>query len=69
MDEVFITVLKKRPEAAPELFLKMAKALNGDEFALFLSGDAGWWIRLKVVVNMPKFIFMKALVFLLTRKF
>lgn len=69
MDEVFITVLKKRPEAAPELFLKMAKALNGDEFALFLSGDAGWWLRLKVVLAMPKIIFMKALVFLLARKF
>jgi lycopene beta-cyclase len=68
MDEVFITVLKQRPEVVPELFLKMAKALDGDEFALFLSGEAGWLIRLKVVMAMPKFIFIKALVFLLMRQ-
>lgn len=68
MDEVFVTVLKHRPEVVPELFLNMAKVLNGDEFALFMSGNAGWWLRLKVVVAMPKLIFIKALVFLLTRQ-
>ena len=68
MDEVFITVLRHRPEVAPELFLRMANALDGDEFSLFLSGEAGWLLRLKVVIAMPKFIFIKALVFLLTRQ-
>jgi lycopene beta-cyclase len=68
MDEVFITVLRHRPEVAPELFLRMANALNGDEFSLFLSGEAGWSLRLKVVMAMPKFIFIKAVVFLLIRQ-
>jgi lycopene beta-cyclase len=68
MDEVFITVLKHRPEVAPELFLRMAIALDGDEFALFLSGEARWSLRLKVVMAMPKFIFIKAVVFLLIRQ-
>ena len=39
----------------------MGKALNGEQFAKFLSGDAGWWIRLKVVFAMPKWPFIKAL--------
>jgi lycopene beta-cyclase len=67
MDEVLVTVLSLRPETAPELFLRMAKALDGDEFSLFLSGEAGWWIRLKIVMAMPKLIFIKALVYLLTK--
>jgi lycopene beta-cyclase len=68
MDEVFITVLRQRPEVAPKLFLRMAKALDGDEFALFLSGEAGWCLRLKVVMAMPKLAFIKAIVFLLSGK-
>jgi lycopene beta-cyclase len=68
MDEVFITVLRQRPEIAPKLFLRMAKALDGDEFALFLSGEAGWCLRLKVVMAMPKLAFIKAIVFLLSGK-
>ena len=68
MDEVFVTVLRLRPEVAPELFLKMAKALDGDSFAQFLSGEAGWWVRLKVVMAMPKYIFINALAMLITRR-
>jgi lycopene beta-cyclase len=66
MDEVFITVLRHKPKTAPELFLRMANALDGDQFALFLSGEAGWWLRFKVMMAMPKLIFIKAVVFLLT---
>jgi lycopene beta-cyclase len=68
MDEVFITVLRQRPEIAPKLFLRMANVLDGDEYALFLSGEAGWRIRLKVVMAMPKLVFIKALMFLLSGK-
>ena len=38
----------------------MSRALDGDEFALFLSGEAGWVLRLKVILAMPKWIFIKA---------
>jgi lycopene beta-cyclase len=69
MDEVFITVLRHKPETAPELFLRMANALDGDQFALFLSGEAGWKIRFKVVMAMPKLIFIRALAFLLTGRY
>lgn len=60
MDEVFIAVLRYWPALAPALFLRMARALNGDEFALFLSGEANWVLRLKVIWVMPKWIFLKA---------
>jgi lycopene beta-cyclase len=69
MDEVFITVLRHKPEMAPELFLKIASALDGDQFSLFLSGEAGWRLRLKVVMAMPKLLFIRALVFLLTGRY
>ena len=60
MDEVFVAVLRHWPALAPALFLRMARALNGDEFALFLSGEANWALRLKVILAMPKWIFLKA---------
>ena len=65
MDEVFVAVLRHWPARAPALFLRMARALDGDEFALFLSGEAGWVLRLKVILAMPKWIFIKAVCFLI----
>ncbi len=61
MDSVFLTVLKHWPEHGPNMFLRMGKALSGDQFVKFMSGDAGWWIRLKVIFAMPKWPFIKAL--------
>ena len=61
MDSVFLTVLKHWPEHGPNMFLRMGKALTGDQFVKFLSGDAGLWIRLKVIFAMPKWPFIKAL--------
>ena len=61
MDSVLLTVLRHWPEHGPNLFSSMAKALTGDQFVQFLSGDAGWWIRLKVIFSMPKIPFLKAL--------
>ena len=63
MDEVFITVLKRWPKAAPTIFLNMSQVLNGDEFALFLSGEANWSLRLKIILAMPKWIFLRAFLF------
>ena len=60
MDAVLLRVLRTFPQLAPELFLRMATALSGDEFATFLSGEAGWRLRLKVILAMPKWPFVKA---------
>ena len=62
MDAVLLTVLRHWPERAPELFLRMGRALDGDEFARFLGGEADWPLRLKVVMAMPKWPFLRGLV-------
>jgi len=69
MDEVFVAVLRHWPARAPALFLRIARALNGDEFALFLSGEARWRLRLKVILAMPKWIFIKAALYLIIKSF
>ena len=62
MDRVFLTVLKKRPKLAPRLFHAMARTLNGDEMARFMTGRADMALRLKVVLAMPKWPFLWALI-------
>jgi len=37
----------------------MASALSGDEFVRFMSGQANWRLRLKVIMAMPKLPFIK----------
>jgi lycopene beta-cyclase len=46
---------------AIDIFIKLGKILNGDEFALFMSGQANMLIRLKIIFKMPKKPFLKAL--------
>ena len=58
MDSVFLSVLKSNPEKAPLLFLKLAKSLNGDAFARFLSGDTRISDYALVVYSMPKWLFI-----------
>jgi len=58
MDAVLLSVLRHWPERAPDLFLRMGQALDGDEFARFLSGEADWPLRLKVIMAMPKWPFL-----------
>ena len=60
MDSILLTVLKQWPDQGPKMFIRMAKALTGDQFVNFLSGDAGVWTRLKVIFAMPKWPFIKA---------
>ena len=61
MDGVLLSVLRHWPERAPDLFLRMGRALDGDEFARFLSGEADWPLRLKVIMAMPKWPFLRGL--------
>jgi len=60
MDRIFLTVIRHNPTLAPRLFHAMAKALTGDEMASFMSGDADHALRLKVIIAMPKWPFLKA---------
>ena len=59
LDRVFLSVLTAHPEAAPEIFLSMAKALTGDELAKFMSGLAHLPIYVKLINAMPKRMFIK----------
>ena len=59
MDSVLLTVLKNWPSQGPKLFGRMASALSGDEFVRFMSGQANWRLRLKVIMAMPKLPFIK----------
>ncbi len=58
MDRIFLSVLRHRPELAPDIFTAMAAALDGDEFACFLSGEAGVKTWIKVIMAMPKIPFL-----------
>lgn len=60
MDLVFLEVLKARPKGTVALFMRMAKALTGREFAHFMAGTASVSILLKVVFAMPKWPFLIA---------
>ncbi len=59
MDKVFLEVLNSNPKMAPSLFFNLAKALNGDSFARFLSGEARVWDYILVISSMPKWLFLK----------
>ena len=61
MDRVFLSVLRHQPHHAPQIFTALAARLSGDEFALFLSGEATMALRAKVVSAMPPWPFLRAL--------
>ena len=61
MDRIFLSVLRHQPKIAPQIFSAMAAGLNGDEFAMFLSGEATMKLRCKVVMAMPIWPFLRAL--------
>lgn len=60
MDNIFLIVLVRYPAQSQTIFLQMAKALKGDEFALFMSHRASLSIWVKVIMAMPKWPFIKA---------
>jgi lycopene beta-cyclase len=61
MDGIFLRVIRHHPVLAPQIFTAMADRLTGDEFALFLSGEAGPRLWTKLVLAMPKWPFICAL--------
>ena len=60
MDQIFLRVIGRQPALAPVIFTSLARYLNGDEFACFLSGEATAKIWLKVVFAMPTWPFLFA---------
>ena len=58
MDRVFLDVLRRNPTQSARLFTMLARALNGDEFATFMSGNASVKTWLKIIFAMPKTLFL-----------
>ncbi len=58
MDKIFNGVLLSRPELAVSLYMRMAQALNGDQFARFMLGQATANDWLRVITAMPKIPFL-----------
>jgi lycopene beta-cyclase len=61
MDKIFNGVLLSRPDLGVSLYMRMAKALNGDQFARFMLGQATIRDWLHVIAAMPKGPFVKQL--------
>lgn len=59
MDSVLLAVLRHWPHQGPRLFGRMAQSLSGEEFIRFMSGRAGWGLRFKVMLAMPKLPFIR----------
>ena len=58
MDGIFLRVISAHPQIAPQLFMQLAEKLSGDEFAAFMSGQAGFKIYAKIIAAMPKRLFV-----------
>ena len=59
MDRLFNRVLIKHPELSVNLFMQMAGALNGEQFARFMTGTASFSEWGKVILSMPKIPFLR----------
>ena len=69
MDHIFLKVIRRQPILAPVIFTSLARHLNGDEFACFLSGEASMKLWLKVVFAMPTWPFLFSLLPQTTKKY
>ena len=61
MDNIFNGVLISRPDLAVSLYMRMAKALTGNQFARFMLGQATTSDWLRVISAMPKGPFLQQL--------
>ena len=57
MDEIFLDVLSKSPQRAPEIFTAVLESLTGDEFAEFMSGYCSALTKAKIITSLPKSLF------------
>ena len=61
LDKIFLRVIRSHPEAAPDLFARIAARLTGDEFARFMSGLADFSTYAKLITAMPTGLFLREL--------
>ncbi|MEC7158090.1 MAG: hypothetical protein VXW21_04025, partial [Pseudomonadota bacterium] len=61
LDRVFNSVISEFPNKASEIFIKHASSMQGDEYAKFMRGSQNLILWLKVMLALPKFIFLKSL--------
>jgi len=59
MDKVFVNYLKNN-NGTEKIFINMANSLNGNEFASFMMGISNTATKLKVIMSMPKYKFIKS---------
>jgi lycopene beta-cyclase len=62
MDSIYLEVLVNNASVTPTCFMQIAKHLTGDEFARFMSHRATLTIWTKVILALPKWIFIKAMI-------
>lgn len=62
MDALFLQVLRRAPERAPELLFQLASRLDGASFVRFMSDRAGLADCARVVAALPPGPFLRALV-------
>lgn len=60
LDRVFLTVLRNNPHRMPAIFLRTFDASAASAIK-FLSNKSSLWDDLKIVLKMPKWVFIKAL--------
>jgi lycopene beta-cyclase len=60
MDKIFLNVINSNPKKVPDIFSNLAKAINGDEMAEFMTGDSKIITWVKIIKSMPKVIFIKS---------
>jgi len=60
LDDIFLRVLNKNPEKMPDIFFNMFKT-SPKTIIKFLSNKSNFYEDLKIILKMPKGIFIKAL--------
>ena len=68
LDKIFINVINEYPLLAPKIFSGLARILNGDEMAKFMSGHASLLTTCKIIISMPKIPFIKSFFYVVYRK-
>ncbi len=68
LDKIFINVINEYPLLGPKIFSNLARTLNGDEMAKFMSGHASLLTTCKIIISMPKIPFIKSFFYVVYRK-
>ena len=68
LDKIFINVITEYPLLAPQIFSSLARILDGDEMAKFMSGHASLLTTCKIIISMPKIPFIKSFFYVVYHK-